>query len=74
MDIGIELGISYDILDNIQLKGKDNGECLTKMLVEWLKGTGDTTPKWSGLISALTKQSVGRGELAKDLTEKIMDM
>ena len=67
-DIGIELGIPHSTLSNIE--GKDNGQWLTKLLVELLKGTGEATPRWRELINALKEPSVGFEELAKDLTDK----
>ena len=56
-DIGLALSMSQTILDSIGATQRGHpGNCLGKMLAEWLKGTGGGPPiTWSTLTAALKK-------------------
>ena len=64
-DIGLELDIDPDTLDDIKDKFKDNHQdCLTEMLKVWLKST-NPKPTWTALGDALKDEAVDEVELAK---------
>ena len=62
-DIGIELGLRVDELENIQAADADDGKCLTKMIFIWLKSI-NPLPTWKALGDALKAEPVHEMELA----------
>ena len=69
-DIGVELELPLSLLDELDKEnGKDSGECLRKMLKEWLSGVSPA-PSWNSLVEALSSDPVGEHILAKKIAEK----
>ena len=62
-DIGLELGLKVDELDNIQAASTDHGECLIKMIKMWLKSI-DPMPSWKALGDVLKKDTINEVTLA----------
>ena len=64
-DIGIELGVQFASLTEIQKKcGDESGTCMTQMLALWLTKKGTS---WADLIKALKNPIIGHGSLADEL-------
>ena len=63
-DIGIELGLKVEELDNINASYSDQKECLREMLKMWLKST-NPIPTWTALGVALRAEPVGEVEIAE---------
>lgn len=64
-NIGLQLGMSMDDLDVIQLDNPyQTGNCFTKMLTIWLQRKKQTL---GSLIAALRSPPVGLGQLAEEL-------
>ena len=64
-NLGLGLGISCNDLDAIKKDCKeDTGECLKGVLKLWLRSQH---PGIADLIESLSKQTVGEGQLAKEL-------
>ena len=62
-DIGIELGLKVEELDNIQAADDDNGKCLTMMIKMWLRSI-NPLPTWKALGDALKAKPVDEVGLA----------
>lgn len=69
-DLGIMLGISHEILKDIEVKchGSDQTEFCRKLLIKWLQI--HTNPSWNQLIGAL--KGIECDALAKDISSKIL--
>ena len=69
-DIGIALGISADILDEIEANNSKTTDRLSSVLTEWINQNYDTTrhklPSWRTLCAALSKAS-NKKAFIKDL-------
>ena len=63
-DIGVELGLGVNELDNIKAASTDHGECLTEMIKLWLKSI-NPLPTWKALGHALKAGPVAEVGLAK---------
>lgn len=64
-DIGIELEIGVEELDNIKTTNKDDPRvCLIEMIKVWLKSI-DPHPTWKALCEALKSDPVGEEKLAE---------
>ena len=64
LNIGLELGITYPELEKIKTNNSnDVTNCLTAMLIDWLKGSYDTSrygePSWQKLSEAVSKKAGG---------------
>ncbi|XP_065900409.1 protein NLRC3-like isoform X2 [Dysidea avara] len=75
-DIGIELGLELDVLDDLKGTGpqqssglKQNNACLRKMLYEWLKSPVTPTATWKALEVAFT--NVRRQKLGLDPVDDV---
>ena len=65
-NIGLELGVEHNKLDEIQDKhGTDYDTCLREMLKIWLKFYPNK-PTWRQLADALKEQAIDERELADD--------
>ena len=64
-DMGIELELKVEELDNIKAEYTDLGECLTEMLKIWLKSI-NPLPTWKALGDALKARAVNEVDLAKE--------
>ena len=64
-DIGIELGLKVEDLDNIQAADTDDGKCLINMLKVWLKSI-NPLPTWKALGDALKAGPVDEVGLAEE--------
>jgi hypothetical protein len=65
-NIGLELDISPDTLDSIQLANQQNPDrCFRAMLTKWLRE--HQRPTWSALAEALSSPSVGLSHLAEEI-------
>ena len=66
-NIGLELGVSSDILDSIKIKCRDDpDECVTAMIKGWLN-KGKPPPSWAALAEALRSPMVGCASIAQRL-------
>ncbi len=63
-NIGLELGLTVDILENIQ--SSDNGERLQEVLKKWLRSPS-LNPSWESLAKALKSDIVGEEGLAQKI-------
>lgn len=63
-EIGLELGLSVDDLENIE--GRDNGRRLERVLTIWLRRT-DLSPSWASLAEALRAPTVDRQDIAHEI-------
>ena len=64
-DIGLELGLKVDKLDDIRGScGSNSDEALLRMLQIWLKSF-PTRPTWDQLAKALTHKAIDEAELAE---------
>ena len=66
-DIGVDLKISPDTLDEIRTDHGDTKSRFREMLKVWLRRV-EPYPTWSELIEALKSPLVGREDLAKKLS------
>ena len=68
-DIGVELNISFHVLDGMKANNSTTDKCLTEMLKHWL--THDSPdPSWNDLVAALFSEPVGEKRLAKHIQTK----
>ena len=65
-NIGLELNISFPVLDGMKANNRTTDECLTEMLKHWL----NCDPSWSDLVQALSSEPVGEKTLAKQIHTK----
>ena len=66
---GLELGITPDSLDSIQLANQQNPDCCFRaMLTKWLRE--HQRPTWSALAEALRSPSVGLSHLAEVILQQ----
>ena len=65
-DIGLQLGVNVNSLDNIQseVSYRDDGQRLMQMLSEWLRNVTEPRPSWPRLVDALRSEPVREGKLA----------
>ena len=68
-DIGVDLKISPDTLDEIRTDHRDTKPCFREMLKVWLRRS-QPHPSWSELAEALKSPMVGREDLADKLPQK----
>ena len=68
-DIGLDLGLPVNTLETIKQECQDIGECLRRMIHEWLKAI-DLQPTWRKLIDVLQNKVVNEGALAAMIAEK----
>ena len=69
-NIGIELKLKVSDLDAIQRKNHENPDnCITEMLVSWLRWGGAT---WEDMIDALKHKTVGFCELADRIAAEVI--
>ena len=66
MDIGIELEIDSEILEEIRQQHKDTAACLLEMIIVWLKFV-DPKPTRDALINALKARAVKENDLAEGM-------
>ncbi len=66
--IGIELGLSYEDLVNLQDEYRLSERCLSHMIHMWLSRRS-LRPTWESLIAALREITVGEEGLAADIEE-----
>ena len=65
-NIGLQLHISFHVLDGIKVNNRTTDECLTEMLKHWL--TRDSPdPSWNELVEALFSEPVGEKTLARHI-------
>lgn len=62
-DIGVELKLDIEALENIKCQYDDRGDCLREMLKIWLKSV---TPTWKLLAAALGGKIINEQDLAKE--------
>ena len=68
-NLGLELDITPDSLDAIELSNAGNSErCFRAMLTKWLKEHG--APTWMALATALRSPPVGQSHLAQQIIER----
>ena len=65
-NIGLELNISFHVLDGMKANNRTTDECLTEMLKHWL----NCDPTWSDLVQALSSEPVGEKTLARQIHTK----
>ena len=67
-NLGLELDISPDSLDSIELANAGNPDrCFRAMLTKWLRE--HERPIWSALAEALRSPSVGLSHLAEEILQ-----
>ena len=68
-DIGVELDVSPETLDNIKTQFHDNADCLREMLKVWLKGLDCN---WKVIVAALKSKALREktGTLATEIDEE----
>ena len=62
-NIGLQLHISYHVLDGKKANNHTTDECLTEMLKHWL----NCDPSWSDLVQALSSEPVGENAIARQI-------
>lgn len=67
-DIGLELGLPWHTLEKITQECQDTGECLRKMILEWLRAI-DLKPTWRSLLNVLQRKVINEGALAVRVME-----
>ena len=68
--LGMELGIDYHVLQEIEKKYPNNTkECMAETVNEWLK-TGSSTLSWETLCKALHSKIVANPVLAETIEKK----
>ena len=67
-DIGLDLGLPVNTLETIRQECQDLGECLRKMILEWLKAV-DLQPTWRKLVDVLQNRVINEGVLAIKITQ-----
>ena len=70
-DLGLDLGLAFDILNNISDKHRDNQTCLRDMIAARLK-TGPLT--YSEICQSLRAPTVERNDVAEAIEEKCSGM
>ena len=65
-NIGLQLHISFPVLDGMKANNRTTDECLTEMLKHWL----NCDPSWSDLVQALSSEPVGEKTLARQIHTK----
>ena len=66
--IGIELEVAIEELDTIKKRYDDPGECLTDMLIVWLKSISPL-PTWEALGDALKSGPINEKELGNQVSK-----
>jgi hypothetical protein len=67
-NLGLELDITPDTLDSIELANPQNPDrCFRAMLTKWLRE--HQQPTWSALAEALRCPSVGHSHLAENILQ-----
>lgn len=70
-EMGVKLKLNTEWLESLRERfSNDPKECLTTMLVEWLKGA---KPTWVDLNNALRDPSVGMVDIATNIARKHID-
>ena len=64
-NLGLELDITPDSLDSIQLANQNPDRCFRAMLTKWLRE--HQRPTWSALAEAVRSPVVGLGHLAEEI-------
>ena len=64
-DIGVELGLKVNELDNIKAANSDHGECLILMIKKWLKSI-NPLPTWKALGDAIKEDPVSEVGIAEE--------
>ena len=68
-DLGLELDISPDTLDAIEVaNGQNPDRCFRAMLTKWLRE--HERPTWRALAEALRSPSVGQSNLAEEILQQ----
>ena len=62
-DIGVELKVDIESLENIKCQYDDRGDCLREMIKVWLKSL---TPTWKLLAQVLESKVINDKDLAKE--------
>ena len=73
-NIGVELGVEYTALQEIQQKTSqgDPSECFTKLLAGWLKSSNPPAT-WNSILKALRSPPVNLTQLADSTEENFLD-
>ncbi len=66
-NLGLDLGIGFDILNNISDKHRDNENCLREMLAVRLK---TSTLTYSEICQSLRAPTVGRNDVAEAIEKE----
>ena len=72
-DIGLELKLPVDTLDDIKQSGENSGDHLRDILECWLKRAAPT-PTSKALVDALKSSPVGESRLACDVEDKLLSL
>ena len=64
-NIGLTLGITFDVLNVIRMEERKSEDCLRRVLQEWLKTAGEKN--WALLREAMRDFKVGRVGVAEDI-------
>ena len=64
-NIGLSLGLRFDILEVIRMMERKSEDCLRRVLLEWLKTAGEKN--WEMLREAMRDFKVGRVGVAEDV-------
>ena len=64
-NIGLTLGLRFDILEVIRMEERESKDCLRCVLLEWLKTAGEKN--WEILREAMRDFKVGRVGVAEDI-------
>ena len=64
-NIGLTLGLRFDILEVIRMEERESKDCLRCVLLEWLKTAGEKN--WEMLREAMRDFKVGRVGVAEDV-------
>ena len=68
-DIGLQLRLNADTLDNIEGNSGSTQHCLREMLKKWLRKV-NPYPTWKAVVDALKSVVVGEETLAQQLEDK----
>ena len=72
-NIGLQLKLPVDTLDDIKLSGENTGDHLRDILKFWLKRDAPT-PTSKALVDALKSSPVGESRLACDVEDKLLSL
>ena len=68
-DIGLQLLLNADTLDNIEANSGSTQHCLREMLKKWLRKV-NPYPTWKAVVDALKSVVVGEQKLAQQLEDE----